>query len=129
MTPSTTCNCSCLILSLPQQVPLHGPQVNARLGNAHTFIFRAGPQQSNLISSESSKPLLSCPAPDRKVAVTGAPVAVVTLMSVLPGELVAGLRRAAAVILVRLMPSVSLVCSRAFSGTAKASSFFSPLAM
>lgn len=72
---------------------------------------------------------MSCPAPDRKAAVTGAPVAVVTLRRVLPGELVAGLRRAAAAILVRLMPSVSRVCSRAFSGTAKASSFFSPLAM
>lgn len=43
---------------------------------------------------------------------------------------VAGLRSAAAaVMLVRLMPSVSRVCSKAFSGTAKASSFFSPLAM
>lgn len=97
--------------------------------NATDTREEARPQQSNRISSESSKPLLSCPVPDRKAAVTGAPVAVVTLRRVLPGELVVGLRSAAAVILVRLMPSVRRVCSRAFSGTAKASSFFSPLAM
>ncbi|KAG7231313.1 hypothetical protein INR49_012153 [Caranx melampygus] len=114
--------------------PWHDPMDDARLAGRGMCVTtdhrrRGGPQQSNRISSESSNPLLSCPAPDRKVAVTGAPVAVVTLRRVLPGELVAGLRRAAAVILVRLIPSVSRVCSRAFSGTAKASSFFSPLAM
>ncbi|KAG7255290.1 hypothetical protein CRUP_014799 [Coryphaenoides rupestris] len=38
-------------------------------------------------------------------------------------------RRPWAVMLVRLMPSVRRVCSSAFSGTANASSFFSPLAM
>lgn len=68
---------------------------------------------------------------DRKAVVTGVPVAVATLRRVFARMLVvAGLRSAAAaVMLVRLMPSVSRVCSKAFSGTAKASSFFSPLAM
>ncbi|TNN62080.1 hypothetical protein EYF80_027671 [Liparis tanakae] len=68
---------------------------------------------------------------DRKVVVTGVPVAVATLRRVFVRMLVvAGLRSAAAaVMLVRLMPSVSRVCSKAFSGTAKASSFFSPFAI
>lgn len=115
---------SCLFLAPPMQVP-HAQCA----GEGMCVTTWAKSQQSNRISSESSKPRLSCPAPDRKAAETGAPVAVVTLRRVLPGELVVGLRSAAAVMLVRLMPSVSRVCSRAFSGTAKASSFFSPLAM
>lgn len=83
-------------------------------------------------SSRLSSKLGSCGGlGDRKAVFTGVPVAVVTLRRVLARMLlVAGLRSAAAaVMLVKLMPRVSRVCSKAFSGTAKASSFFSPFAM
>lgn len=80
--------------------------------------------QSNLMSNGSSNPLSSCGPVDKKEA-TGEPAAVETL-SIPPAPLPVAFRTA---MLVTLMPRVSLVCSSAFSGTAKASSFFSPLAM
>lgn len=80
--------------------------------------------QSNLMSNGSSNPLSSC-GPVAKKEATGEPAAVETL-SIPLAPLPVAFRTA---MLVTLMPRVSLVCSSAFSGTAKASSFFSPLAM